>query len=362
MGNLNSIFKKKHEERVPAEELQDVRVMQDDIDELTGKPSARKATQKPMESSDKALVGNPFLGGDEGAAKDAEPLKTPRIVPNDVPAPAIPKSTSKKVPMTTANRLIVAVVSVLFLAVVSVGSYLFFFGNANQPAQDVTQTTPTLPDVATNPTNLPDVTSVPNDTGQVFSVTNPNYFQIDIESLSSNPAGIVTILGDTDSKNRTMAPTVPVKFLVRDINNNPVAFSRFAYLLGLKLPADMLSDINENFSLYFSLDTGVVKRAIVLDVKDSGALKPIVAKNEPSLPSMFGQLLYAKGQTVPVSATFHDGVFGSLATRYTNIDLASKLSFDNGFSGTQWIIGTSMDSFHSVLGQIVREQSQNGSK
>ncbi len=67
MGNLNSIFKKKHEERVPAEELQDVRVMQDDIDELTGKPSARKATQKPMESSDKALVGNPFLGGDEGA-------------------------------------------------------------------------------------------------------------------------------------------------------------------------------------------------------------------------------------------------------------------------------------------------------
>jgi len=379
------LFKKKHDDGVPPEELQNIRVMQDDVDELTGKPSNRKAVpvQKPDGSPDASLTGNPFLGNAETAgkseqAKDREPVELKNVpmpassrdgflgrepvVSKDVPSPVSPETVARKSSMSgIMNRWIIPAVSILLVLVVALGAYLFFFVDGNRSSQEGTSPSPVPADNAVV-SNASD--AVPNSgvATAPFSVTNPNYLQVDIESANMNSDSIKAILDETASKIVLMPSSVPVRFLIRDANNNPIAFSRFAYLIGLKVPEAILSDIDETFFLYFVLDGGVVRRSVVVQSKDDIALKVAVLKSETSLPAIFASLLYGGNRSVPASSVFHDGTYGSLPTRYTNIDPATGLSFDSAFSGKQWVIGTSKDSFRSVLGQIVRDQSQNVSQ
>ncbi|MEI7750438.1 MAG: hypothetical protein WCJ25_05605 [Candidatus Moraniibacteriota bacterium] len=378
MGTLNMLFKKKHDDGVPPEELQNIRVMQDDIDELTGAPSSRKPLLAPKSagSSDASLAGNPFLGNEEFSKKD-EVVKTPNPVEVKATAPILKqesslgqvpdalKNVSKSTPSETAtgktsilgipNRWVVPAAVSLSVLVIAIGAYLFFFVSGNQPSQDGVSSSPASSDTPASSSS--DTAS--NSQSAPFLVTNPNYLQIDIESANSNADSIKAILDETASKIVMMPPSVPVRFLVRDANNNPIAFSRFAHLLGLKVSEGILSNIDETFSLYFVLDAGGIRRSIVVQAKDATALKAAVLKSEASLPTMFATLLYGRSQSVPAASVFHDGTYNSLPTRYANIDPVTGLSFDNAFSGKQWIIGTSKDSFRSVFGQVMQEQSQN---
>jgi len=369
MGKLNMIFRKKKEpeesgSETSQEDYRNIRVMRDDLDELSGKAPKTEASATPS-VPEAPQVGNPFLGGTDSpapvptnASRQADSLPDPVPMPSmeDVAKPS-PEQSSKGVAGKTGKWFIYGGGAVLVLAVAGAVLVYFFNNSGRRQGETVSENAPVQD--AGNTAAAPDPALSSPENTQSFSVSNPNYLQFDTESPNATPESVATILEETSAKVASMPTTSPVEFLIRDMNNNPIAFSRFAHLLGLKLPSEILSNVNESFSISFVPDGPVVRRAIVINTKDSSNLQSAAQKYETSLPALFGALLYGKNFTIPATPIFHDGTFGALKTRYAIIDSDIGSSLDHIIVENAWVVGTSKDSFRAVLGKIVQEQSKN---
>ncbi|MDO8644206.1 MAG: hypothetical protein Q7S00_04470, partial [bacterium] len=94
----------------------------------------------------------------------------------------------------------------------------------------------------------------------------PNYLSIDTETaeisgIKKNIDGVAARLVEGNVAE-------PIEFTITDTNNNPLAFSRFVYLLGLSLPQALLAEIEESFSLYLSAQDGRAVVGLELTLKD----------------------------------------------------------------------------------------------
>ncbi|HWQ59599.1 MAG TPA: hypothetical protein VN420_00410 [Candidatus Fimivivens sp.] len=358
MSDLRLVFQKNGEKSVAdvsPEEYKSIHVMQDDIDALSGKvPEVKHAASAA--SSSAPVAGNPFL--DESASVEpstdasakAKSEKGSFLKRFFAKAKASRQETEIGVIRKKRLFIVIGAAVVVILAIIII-SAIVFRGNPGTSASVPT----VVPSVPTVPVTPP-VREAPK---QPYSTENPNYLQIDTESATATPDGIVSVLESTSEKVVAMAPSLPVEFLVRDVNNNPIAFSRFAHLLGLVIPDDFLSNLDETFSIYFVPDGTTMRRAVTVTVKDPEKLAVAMKNDEPTLPSAFGPLLYAKGIVVPVSSESRDGSFGSLPTRFAIVDQVSGASFDHVIFSGKFIMATSKASFQSVLGAAVRSQAGN---
>ena len=373
MSDFKKLFRKKETKAPSAEITQDdyrnIRVMRDDLEELSGKTHKANPVSDPNISA-QAQVGNPFLENQSVTASVTQPTETAKSelvenIPVTVSDTSVKLDQKAEVPMPssggsskdTLKWIIIGGASIL---VIGIGVFVFFFffsNDGSKTASGVVDQPVTQPADTSAPTDNP--TPFPVEPLQVFSSVNPNYLVIDTESVGQTKEGVMSVLDETAAKVGSMAQSAPIEFIVRDNNNNPIAFSRFAYLLGLKLPSEMLSSVNESFSIAFVSEGSTVRRVLTVNVKDSSLLPSSIQKNEPSLPSLFGSLLYGKDFVIPTAMTFNDGTFGALKTRYAIVDQTTDSSFDNIVLGNTWIIGTSKNSFRLVLGNLIQKQSQN---
>jgi len=392
---------------IPPEELENVRVMKDDLDELLrtkdpkSAPKLKAAPDMPSEagisaSNKEAKSDNPFLGGDveTGSAPDASsrhhidsgnsmPEKTksassvsvsdshisfevmPGKADSSAPAPApvtVSKKPSRSGKSGPKKSVIIIVAVSAFVLIAGAIASVFFLGSFGQP-----DTAPASPDpVANNEIPAvsedipsPDDSIVPSEASEDPSMTpridSPNYLHIDTETVTASD--IVEAIRSAAEQVGDMPELSPVEFLVRDSNNNPVAFSRFAYLLGLSVSEDTLSMIDESFSLYLIPEGGSVRTAFFLKAKDASVLPSLMTRDEKSLPIMFGALLYGRVFPGDSPASFRDGSYGVLRTRFTVLDAVTGRSLDYAFLGDGLAIGTSKDSFRAVLGKVTQEGS-----
>lgn len=315
-----------------------VRVMRDDLNEMEGKP---KESFRTSSESDQFQAGNPFLGGeslppvpDTGSGKEQQALSAPRSL------------------MDRRKAVIVPAVGLFILFLLALAAYFFFRGGSDAPAEPAGVVTVPSESAAPMPQELP---SAPKN---AFSTAMPNYLQIDPESDTATPDGIFMKISDVAGKAKTMSTSDPVEFLVRDMNNNPIAFSRFAYLAKLGIPEEALALIDESFSLYLVPDGGDIRFALSLESKDAGKLAASVTAKESALPTWFGRLLYDPAVRIPSLVSFRNGAYGTISTRFAAVDEVRNYSFDYAFIGEKWVIGTSMDSFRATLGKIVMEQTK----
>lgn len=350
MSDLKEMFAKREGQEAHAditpEEYRHIHVMQDDLDELSGKKTD-KPFERNVEEASIAAGGNPFLGDAPGAATVSSPESG---VPSESKA-----KTGQQSPKIDRTVLIVSGVIVLVVLIVAAIFVIVGKGNPSQeaPAGD------DLSSQAVGAPAAPENASVPIDAMEKpFVETGANYLQLNTDSTDTTTEDVVLILDDTASKMTVMDASVPVQFLIRDMNNNPIAFSRFAYLLGLKLPEEVLANLNESFSLYFVREPAGIRRALVVQAKDDTKLGSAIVKNEASLPSSLGGLLYGKGISVAAAQTFRDGTYGTMRTRFSIVNTEAGLSFDHVLLEKQWIIGTSKDSFGSVLGNILQKSTK----
>ncbi len=331
---------------VPPEMYHSVHVMQDDVDELHGKKPSNLHAER-ADAIAASETDRPFLKSDspfsEGGAVSAVPeVSEVPVEPVDV----IIASKEEKKPIDT-RYLIYGATAILLVVALGAAAYYFFVIRKRSQPVPVTQQT------ETPATTTPTVT-VSDQPAGYYSLTNPNTLTLDVESDAGTSEGVRKILSDAGAKVLSMQTTETVEFVVVDKSNTPIAFSRFAYLAGIKLPDDLLSLAGEGFSISMTVEAGVVRTGIAIDATDEKKMADEVRRVESTLPAAFHPVLYDATLAVPAQAEFHDGVFGTVPTRYVIVDVRTATSLDYVVLGKKLVIGTSRETFHSVLTKFVQ--------
>lgn len=356
-----------------------VRTMQDDLDDIkSGRrddapvQDGRKSPEPAFRKVSSGQAANPFSEAEEvprpdtgGADKASNPFGIPsrmnmRPIGDFSQRPTLENGLTSMVPdgaliinepKNTHTGLILGIVAAVFILFLSAGAWYFFADTL----RGLWETAPVpetigIPDAA--PT-LPEPKALP------FSVDTPNYLPIDTEAVS--PEDIRSTFSQVASRIREAAIASPVEFLVTDQNNNPIAFSRFAFLLGLDLDPELLALIGETFSLYAYDDAGRARLGLALALTDVPAAGLAITKTESGLPYALRSLILEPDTVVPGSLVFRSSAHDRFPVRFANVDSIRGISIDYALDNDRWYIGTSKDTLRAVLDAIARPRSEAAS-
>jgi hypothetical protein len=184
-----------------------------------------------------------------------------------------------------------------------------------------------------------------------YALDGPNYLSLDPEAAET--AMVRQNLDEAATRIAGFSVSDPIEFIVTDQNNNPLAFSRFAYLLKLALPEELLNQLEENFSLYLASQAGAPAYGLKLTLRDPGTAAALITRHETTLPKAFEPLLYNGRIAIPAQTSFTPSPMkaGTAVVRYHNYSLEPNVSFDYSVMGNLWYIGTSKDMFRALLEQ-----------
>lgn len=180
-----------------------------------------------------------------------------------------------------------------------------------------------------------------------FSLDKPNYLSFNVETVS--PSEFQKTLAQTAERIKTADIKEPIEFLITDQSNNPLAFSRFAFLLKLELDPKLLALTNEAFSLYVYSDGGQARLGLVVSFSDPQAAATLIAKTESNLPYALRTLILEPNITVGKSLGFRSTAYNQFAIRFTNINSEKNLSLDYSLDKAQLFIGTSKNTLRVIL-------------
>ena len=180
-----------------------------------------------------------------------------------------------------------------------------------------------------------------------YALDKPNYLSIDTETVTAT--SLRELLRQSGERMQSAKVTKPVEFLLTDKNNNPIAFTRFAYLMKLELKGEVLPLLGESFSLYLYNDAGQSMIGLGLTLAENVTGESVLAlQNEGTVPFAFRTFLY-EGLTVPKEVLFRSGLYQTQTVRYVNVDASKNISFDYALRGKSWFIGTSKETLRAIL-------------
>lgn len=193
---------------------------------------------------------------------------------------------------------------------------------------------------------------------QPFSTDKPNYLPFDTEKVS--PEDIRATLLQITERITKAGLTEPIEFLVTDQNNNPLAFNRFAYLFQLEFNQDVLSLVQETFSLYAYDDTGYPRFSLALNFKDTDkeTFAAIIKKIESGLPYALRPFFLRPDLNVRKTLVFQSSDYKQFQIRFTNIDIDQKIALDYAFYGNQLFLATSKDTLRAVLDKAIKTEEK----
>lgn len=174
----------------------------------------------------------------------------------------------------------------------------------------------------------------------------PNYLSVDTETVTALSLG--TMLSQAGDKIIEAKMGRPVEFLLTDKNNNPIAFSRFVYLMNIEFGEELVASFEEPFSLFLYNDAGKIRLGLSLTFIDPTKSQKLLTAKERALPFLLREVLF-QGSVVPRESIFRSGVYQDQAVRFVNIDATQNISFDYAFREKRWFIGTSKDTLRAVL-------------
>ncbi len=337
--SLSSFFSRKGQiptegvSDIPEEVRQAVTTMgRLDVPESVSKKSEAE-TSLPQRSS------SPFLEESGAATIEELPEASVSLAPNWTP-PAAPElkplfeanPQAKKTEMTKKWYLFggIGVVALLFTS----GVVWWFFFRLPEKIEVVTP----VVEVQVVPQITPEKPQDPP-----YSLVSPNYLSLDTESIT--PALFREVLKQPIDRIYQSNIGTPVEFLLTDKNNNPLAFSRFAYLMNLDLKPDFLATIGESFSLFLYNDQGKITLGLGLTITTDGVA---YLSKDGFLPYAFRNIFF-DALNVPKDASFRSGVYNTQPVRFVNIDAAQNTSFDYAIRDKNWFIGTSKDTLRAIL-------------
>lgn len=301
-------------------------------DTLPVAPVANKATPKPFQFSNQAPSEIQFTDTPE-ASKESLPSTSERpdfsqitqdkaltekqkehlspLKPKPLPAPINKKS------LWSAANIVSLSVFILILALISGGSWYYL--NTRVSVEEA-------PEASIGELPNGEISEGTEETESTILLDQPNYLIIDVETVTM--AQIKELLENEGQKMKTEGVTVPVEYLVVDGNSNPVAFARFAFLIGADTPSDLVEASLEPFSLYLFLDQGQLRTALAVTLGPETG--PNFPANKTVLPESLKKFFYPEEySTVNFSTlSFSESNYKNTRISYANIDAQKNLSFD----------------------------------
>lgn len=185
-----------------------------------------------------------------------------------------------------------------------------------------------------------------------FSVKESNPFVVDVETETIST--LRQKLLDDAKKMQEADMRVPVRFTVTDKNNTPIAFFIFASVFNLGLSGDLLNSLGNDFSLYLYLDNGAPRLGLVVTYKDAESARALLKSSERTLPISLKNLFLEEELPAVSDATFGNGLYESVPTRFFNFDTPEPLSIDYAFMRDYLIIGTSRDTARALIDEVLK--------
>lgn len=308
----------------------------------TPSPSPRIAAVPGKEQVAKTPVSSPKkpVPGKEAFFKKFFPKKT-QSVPRDTFLPAREPGGfpfAQKNLFSNQNRLFLGI-ALLVLILGALGAFLFF----RRTSEEAPSTT--LPET-------PAEVSAPVLAVETFAMDKPNYLSINTETATVE--SFRAELEEQGKKIREAGIAEPIAFRVTDQNNNPLAFSRLAFLMDIKLPEDLLAALDEDFLLQVLDEQGESRMSLQLGFKENYANpESLVSAAEPALLGAFQELFYPAETTFPAKAEFQAGSYNGNPVRYINIDAARNYSLDYLLAGKLLIIGNSKEAVRKIAAKAL---------
>lgn len=237
----------------------------------------------------------------------------------------------------TRKKWLFAGGGILLLALI-LGGVAWYFMRSTSVITEGAPSVPVTP--VTLPVEAPVILEPP------FSVEKANYLSVDTETMTAESLSV--LLKQSADRMTAAKMTLPVEFLVTDKNNNPIAFSRFAYLLKLEIPKDLLATIGESFSLFLFNGGERVSLGLSLRFNDETVGRDLINKKESSLPLFFRTLLF-NGATLPKQIIFRSSTYNSVPVRFVNVDSARALSLDYALREKEWLLGGSKETLRAMI-------------
>lgn len=184
----------------------------------------------------------------------------------------------------------------------------------------------------------------------IYTVEKPNYLNLDMESVDKEV--IFQKINEAFANIAVEQEGQPVEFVINDLNNNPIAFSRFAYVFELFFPEIVLSETEENFSIFLIKNADKKKVGLAVDVKDFNVFPFVMKENEGSIIRGLNNLFLGKEDINLAGLSFKDGSYNGVSTRYVNIDSSSGESIDYAVIDNKLLIGTSQETLRSIFDKV----------
>lgn len=328
-----------------------------DADRNAGHPAAKAAdiseTSKNGRVPENIPSSSPFFA-ETPASLEPSPAPEKKNVP--APQPKQPLAFSAEqisadspAPKTITNwiNIAIAVLTVVIVAVMAAGAYLFWMTRQSSPSMESSAPGQKEPLEEKAPEEKP-VNISPE--LEKYSLENPNIISIDVESATDQE--IRDLLSKKASDVSNLQTKEPVEFLITDRNNTPIAFPIFAVASKMDFSQDILSNLEEKFSLYIYPEPFGSRLGLGVNIKNKDVILTKMLAEEKTLSSAL-ELLFLGNQPEPASGTlFKDGKYNELPIRYLNLNADSSLSVDYTVTDKQLLIGTSKDTLRAIMDKI----------
>ncbi len=355
-----SFFDSKQKETAPSgtitpDILSQVRIMGEKAPSALGQSTAQTSPQRELPHQENP-VSNPFIHNENTPSNlpietgEMDTVAIPNAVtaetsmPENVPVPPMaPGFSPQQGPDGNSfekkehSSRVVIIGSILGVALALIMGIFFYLEKVKDteiaekettelPAEEKEPVAPVEPPLATNP----------------FSVDRANYLSLSTETATKE--SIAAQIKENALKIQEAKVVEPISFQVTDENNIPLAFSRFVFLLDLKVSEAFLSALDEDFNIVLYNDNGQMRTGMVLKFKEE-VEKPneVIAPVEGSLPLLFAPLLYPVDVNLPVAVTFGTGTYNNFPVRYANVAPEKMYSFDYIIQNKLLFIGNSKE-------------------
>ncbi len=334
-----------------------IRTMQDDLLSKQSKPVARQEelVAPKITIPQTPLTPTPFSASDISSAKISSSTQ-PLTMKNDLVE--IPSIKTETPDVKTKNSLYNTIIVIIFLLIIGIiGLSAYYFLAMNTKKQELP--TPTIneePVVIEKPAEEVPIVQAPV---EKYSKTKPNYLTMDPSVLSE--ADIKTTIAKVASEIQALTESIPYEFIIVDSNNNPVPFSIFATATKLTLSPEILSYLDDDFSLFIYNDNNNPRTGLSINIlpEKNSSLSAELQKQELLLPEALSFFFL---DTVPdiKNSAFTATIYNSNNIRYLNVNEPKNLSIDYTVSGSQLAIGTSKNTLRSILDKTIQQKQSLG--
>lgn len=314
-------------------------------------PPVIKETPKP-EPVNRIEILKPEPPKEAAKPQKIEPIDhfKPISIEADAPSANNPENVAPK--KSPWGKLIIIAISVFVIIIIGLGGYYFWV--TKQSTQVVT---PAVPPVTTTDTSgvsdggktSDEKTPPPVPT---LSTENPNYMSLDIEALDEQK--FKEQIFSYETRVAALNSKSSVEFVITDLQNNPIDFSKFAQKIGITLSKSTMENLGNNFSLFIYNSASGSRLGLSIDLASASAsnkLKTTLLGEESNLADEIKSLFPSSNYTI-TNKKYAASTYSGVNIRYLNIVSPEELSVDYAISGSKLLIGTTKPSMLSAIDYI----------